>query len=414
MPDFLSEAAAIQDEITSLRHRLHEHPEIGLELPWTQGQVIEALEGLPLEITKGTQSTSLNVVLRGGAAPADIADRPVVLLRADMDGLPVPEETGMPFSSKIEGRMHACGHDIHTATLVGAAKLLSAHRDELPGDVVFMFQTAEELLCGARAQIADGVLDAAGKRADRAYGLHVMSATIEPGVFTTAPGTVMAASDRLEVDIIGKGGHGSAPHLANDPVPVMAEVILALQTMIARKFNAFDPVVVTVGVANAGGAANIIPEKCHIECNIRTFSVEHREKMHQVIQQLVSGICEAHGMTAEMNLVKSVGPTLNDPEQTAFATDIITRLFGADRFTPLEVPYAGSEDFSEVLAEVPGCFVFYSGVPHGKDLADCTFNHSATAWFDDYVIPDATALYATLAWDALKDVAAQGGGLGLR
>lgn len=174
MPDFLSEARAIEAEITQLRHELHEHPELGLNLPWTQGRVLEALAGLPLEITLGTRSTSITAVLRGGAAPADIAERPVVLLRGDMDGLPIPEATGMPFSSKIEGLMHGCGHDIHTATLTGAAKILSAHAAELPGDVVFMFQTAEEIFQGARAQIADGVLDAAGKRVDRAFGMHVM------------------------------------------------------------------------------------------------------------------------------------------------------------------------------------------------------------------------------------------------
>lgn len=405
MPDFVAEAQAIADEITDLRHRLHQHPEIGLDLPWTQETVLKELEGLPLEITKGTRSTSINAVLRGGAAAADLADRPVILLRADMDGLPIPEATGMAFASTIEGRMHGCGHDIHTSTLVGAARLLAAHADELPGDVVFMFQTAEEVLTGARAQIEDGVLDCAGKRVDRAYGLHVMSATIEPGVYTTAAGTVMAASDRLEVDIIGTGGHGSAPHLANDPVPIMAEVILGLQTMVARKFNAFDPVVVTVGVANAGGAANVIPEKCHLECNIRTFSVAHREKIQRVIQDTVRGICEAHGARAEMTLVKGVAPTVNDPEAVEFVSGIIKRLFGEERYQTLPVPYAGSEDFSEVLAEVPGCFVFYSGVPYGKDLANCTFNHSATAWFDDYVIPDATALYATIAYDSLHELA---------
>lgn len=406
MPDFLTAARKIQHEITQFRHELHEHPELGLELPWTRQKVLDALAGLPLEITLGTRSTSINAVLRGGAAPADIADRPVVLLRADMDGLPIVEATGMEFSSKIEGLMHGCGHDIHTATLVGAARILSSHVTELPGDVVFMFQTGEEIMAGAKAQIADGVLDAAGKRVDRAFGMHVMSSTLEPGRFASRPGTVMAATDKMVVDIVGKGGHGSAPHLAIDPVPVMAEVILALQTMVARKFFVFDPVVVTVGVANAGGAANIIPEKCHIECNIRTFSVKHREKMEAMAQEVVRNVCEAHGCTAVIEWAPGMFPTVNDPESVAFAVKQIEHVLGPGRYRELDEPYVGSEDFAEVLAQVPGAFVFYSGLPEDRDPAKATFNHSATAWFDDCVIPEAIAVYCQLGWATLHELSA--------
>lgn len=404
-PDFLAEARVLAAEITQLRHELHQHPELGLDLPWTQRRVLDALAGLPLEITLGTRSTSITAVLRGGAAPAEIAERPVVLLRADMDGLPVAEATGMPFSSQVEGMMHACGHDIHTATLAGAARILSAHAAELPGDVVFMFQTAEEILEGARAQIADGVLDAAGKRADRAFGLHVVSAGIEHGMFVSRPGPIMAASDALEVDIIGRGGHGSAPHTAIDPVPVMAEAILALQTMVARRFSAFDPVVVTVGVATAGNARNVIPEKCHLGCSIRTFSPEHRAKVEALAQEVVAGVCATHSCRAEMTWIPGVAPTLNPPEVIEFAARQIEELLGEGRYRTLPEPFAGSEDFSEVLREVPGCFVFYSGVPADRDLATATFNHSATAWFDDHPIPDATAVYCRLAWAALADLA---------
>lgn len=261
--DLVVEARGIAAEITDLRHLLHQHPEAGMQLPLTQQTVLDALAGLPLEVSTGTSCTSVTAVLRGGAAPERIEDRVVVLLRADMDGLPVQEETGMPFASQRDGFMHACGHDIHTATLVGAARLLCAHQSELAGDVVFMFQPGEELLQGARAMIAEGVLDAAGKRADAAYGMHVFSSVFPAGEFATRPGTLMAASDTMFVDIIGKGGHGSTPYLANDPVPVMAEVILGLQTLTAKKFSQFDPVVINVGVARAGDAANIIPESCH-------------------------------------------------------------------------------------------------------------------------------------------------------
>ncbi len=215
----------------------------------------------------------------------------------------------------------------------------------------------------------------------------------------------MAAVDKMSVDIVGKGGHGSAPHLGIDPVPVMAEVILALQTMVARKFFVFDPVVVTVGVANAGGAANVIPEKCHIECSIRTFSVKHREKMEKLAQEVVTGVCAAHGRTAEIDWAPGMYPTVNDADAVAFAVEQIETVLGPGRYRELDDPYVGSEDFAEVLMHVPGAFVFYSGLPADRDLASATFNHSATAWFDDCVIAEAIAFYCQLGWATLRDLA---------
>ena len=399
--DLVVEARGIAAEITDLRHLLHQHPEAGMQLPLTQQTVLDALAGLPLEVPTGTSCTSVTAVLRGGAAPERIEDRVVVLLRADMDGLPVQEETGMPFASQRDGFMHACGHDIHTATLVGAARLLCAHQSELAGDVVFMFQPGEELLQGARAMIAEGVLDAAGKRADAAYGMHVFSSVFPAGEFATRPGTLMAASDTMFVDIIGKGGHGSTPYLANDPVPVMAEVILGLQTLTAKKFSQFDPVVINVGVARAGDAANIIPESCHLEASIRTFSMANREKVERIVQDLVRSVCEAHGARAEITWRSGVFPLVCHPVETEFVDEQIRSIVGVARHRTMTEPLGGSEDFSEVLALVPGSFVCYSGVAPGRDLSETTFNHSSTAWFDDSIIPEATALYARIAMERI-------------
>ncbi len=404
MPDFKAESDAILAEVLELRHALHERPELGLELPYTQRAVLDALADLPLEVTTGTRSTSVTAVLRGGAADPDLAKRPIVLLRGDMDGLPVAEETGMPFASKVEGRMHACGHDVHTSALVGAARLLCAHQAELPGDVVFMFQTGEEILQGALRQIDDGVLEAAGRKADRAFGMHVMSAVVPPRQFSTRAGAVMAGSDLLKVDIIGRGGHGSAPHLALDPVPVMGDILTALQTLVTRRFSVFDPVVITAGVANAGGAANVIPERCHVEASIRTFSPANRDLVEQLAPQVVRGIAAAWGMTAEIEYVKGVPPTYCDAEAAAFAAEQVKAVLGDDRFEELPVPFAGSEDFSFVLEQIPGAFVFYSGLPAGTDVSKATFNHSATAWFDDVAVGDAVAVYAQLAWGTLHRV----------
>ena len=405
MTDHLTEAAVLAPRITDLRHRLHRWPELGNDLPRTQAAVLAALEGLGLEVTRGVASTSVTAVLRGRAgSDAAASGRPVVLLRGDMDGLPIHEETGLPFASERDGHMHGCGHDVHTATLVGAAHLLHAHRDELPGDVVFMFQPGEEVLTGARAMLAEGVLEAAGRKVDRAFGLHVLSSVLPSGRWATRPGTLMAGADTLYLDIVGTGGHGSTPSLANDPVPVMAEVILAVQTMVAKKFPASDPVVVNVGVANAGGAANVIPERCHLEMSVRSFSPGAREKVERLLVALVEGVCAAHGCRAEVEYRQGVGPTVNDPDAAAFVARVVGGLVG-ERYADMPDPLAGSEDFSAVLEQVPGAFVFYSGVPAGRDLADTTYNHSATAWFDDAVIGEAMAVYAALAHEALLELA---------
>lgn len=397
----LNEAEALRDEVTALRHDLHRHPELGTDLPRTQGAVLDALDGLGLEIATGTGCTSVVAVLRGGAAASELAERPVVLLRGDMDALPLQEATGMEFSSEEPGRMHACGHDVHTAALVGAAKVLAAHRDELAGDIVFMFQPAEELVTGARIMIDEGVLDAAGKRADWAFGAHVAAAQFAPRTFALRTGTIMAAADWLRVDIVGHGGHGSSPHTAVDPVPAMADLITQLQVMVTRRLSAQEPVVINVGVANAGNAGNVIPERCRIEASLRSFSPEQRTRLEAEVRALVPAVCAVHGCTTELSWEPGVSPTVNDAEVTAFAHDVIADVFGADRVITMAQPLAGSEDFSEVLVEVPGTFVFYSGVPEGGDAETAPFNHAAGAWFDDVCLPDAVALYAEFATRAL-------------
>ncbi len=232
---------ALAPDLVHLRRRLHQHPEVGLHLPVTQQIVLDALDGLGLEVSVGESTTSITAVLRGAA------DGPSVLLRGDMDALPITEATNVDFASAVEGAMHAFGHDLHTAMLVGAAKVLAAHRDALAGDVVFMFQPGEEGYDGAGHMLKEGVLEASGQRVASAYGMHVM-ATISSGLFTTRPGTLMAASGRLTVTVRGAGGHGSAPHHAKDPISVATQMVGDLQTLITRRFNVFDPVVLTVAV----------------------------------------------------------------------------------------------------------------------------------------------------------------------
>lgn len=384
------EAAAIAPELIALRRELHRIPELGLDLPKTQAAVLAALEGLPLEITLGRTSTSVTAVLRGGKPG------PVVLLRGDMDALPVTEETDVPFRSGHVGTMHACGHDMHTAGLVGAAKLLSAHQAELAGDVVFMFQPGEEGEDGAGHMIAEGVLEAAGRKADAAYGLHVISDMVPRGVFTTKPGPMMAASSGLFVNVLGKGGHGSRPHATLDPIPVAAEIITALQNLITRRFSVFEPIVITVGTFHAGTRYNIIPDNAKFEATVRTFSEEALAQVEKESVRLAEDIATAHGLAAEVRFDREYPATINDADEAAFVAETVKDLFGAERYAEMPNPVMGSEDFSRVLEAVPGSYMFY-GATVRDDPNDAASNHSPRAAFDDGILADGAALLAELA-----------------
>ena len=399
----LSDAAELQPELAELRHALHREPEIGLQLPLTQQKILDTLEGLPLEISTGTDTSSVIAVLRGGAGGGEEAR--VVLLRGDMDALPVQEETGVDYTSTIDNAMHACGHDLHMAMLVGAVRLLCAHRDELAGDVIFMFQPGEEGWDGAGVMLAEGVLDAAGPRPIAAYGLHVFSAMERQGVFMTKPGAMLSGSDELHVTVRGSGGHGASPYLAKDPVPVVAEMVLALQSMVTRRFNIFDPVLVTVGLLQAGSKANVIPGSAHFEATIRTYSDAARATMTEIAPRLINGIAEAHGLEADVDYVTQYPVTMNDETETEFAAQTIAALLGDDRQLSISDPWAASEDFSRVLAEVPGSFVFLGAVLTGSDPAEAAFNHSPYAAFDDAVLSDGAAVLAELAMKRLARAA---------
>ncbi|GAB3919634.1 amidohydrolase [Microlunatus endophyticus] len=404
MIDFGIEAAKIHQDLIDLRRELHQIPERGNELPKTQARVLQALEGLPLEITTGSAVTSVVAVLRGrGDLPAG-SPRPTVLLRGDMDALPVIEETGLDFAS-TNGFMHACGHDLHTSGLVGAARLLSAHVDELPGDVIFMFQPGEEGPGGAAPMIAEGVLDVTGRRADAAYGIHVFSSE-EAGVFSLRPNTLMAGCGDLDVTVRGRGGHGSQPSNSVDPVPVAAEIVLALQTYVTRRVSVFDPVVVTVGVLNAGTALNIIPDTAHLQASVRVLSKASGEQVSKDLPALVETIAAAHGCTVDVSFDMLYPATINDPDETAYVVKELTGLYGADRVVIRPEPLMGSEDFSFVLDEVPGAYMFLGAHP-GPVGENPPSNHSARAAFDDAVLADEATALAHLAYAKITTLANQ-------
>ncbi|MEV0603831.1 M20 family metallopeptidase [Streptomyces sp. NPDC050315] len=385
------DAQALHGDLVQLRRALHGEPETGLLLPRTQEKVLAALDGLPLETVTGESLSSVTGVLRGGRPG------PTVLLRGDMDALPVAERTGLDYASRVDGRMHACGHDLHTAMLAGAARLLSARRDELAGDVVFMFQPGEEGFDGAGHMLAEGVLEAAGSRPVAAYALHVSSASVPGGVFSTRRGPAMAASNVLEVTVRGAGGHGSAPQRAKDPIPAACEMVTALQTFVTRSFDPFDPVVLTVGQFHSGTASNVIPGEARFSATIRTFSTAAQARMKDGAVQVCRGIAAAHGLEVTAEFIEQYPATVNDDTEAEFVADVAREVHGEERFAWAPQPVTGSEDFSRVLDEVPGAFTFLGACPADRDVETAPYNHSPLAEFDDGVLGDGAALYAELA-----------------
>ncbi|KAA6210449.1 M20 metallopeptidase family protein [Streptomyces filamentosus] len=394
-----SDAQAHADALIPLRHALHRTPELGLDLPRTQRAVLDALAGLPLEITLGERLSSVTAVLRGGRPG------PAVLLRGDMDALPVQEDTGLPYASETAGVMHACGHDLHTAGLVGAARLLAARREELPGDVVLMFQPGEEGMGGAGLMIEEGVLDAAGSRVVAAYALHVTSTLLPAGYAAVRPGPMLAASDAVTVTVRGAGGHGSTPHSAKDPVPAVCEMVTALQTMVTRTVDVFDPAVLTVGSLHAGSAGNVIPERAVLEATVRSFSTATQAAVRAGFERVVHGVAAAHGVEADLDYRENYPVTENDPAEAAFALRTARGLLGADHAFEAPRPLTGSEDFSLVLREVPGAYLALGACPPDRDPATAPMNHAPQAAFDDRAVLDAAVLLAELAARRLQEAA---------
>ncbi|MDA3642823.1 M20 family metallopeptidase [Saccharopolyspora indica] len=397
--DLLDDARSLQPDLVRLREELHRVPEVGLQLPRTQERVLEELRDLPLEISTGSSTTSVTAVLRG-TGPAAAGEPTTVLLRGDMDALPIDERSGEDFAA-TNGAMHACGHDLHTAGLVGAAQLLSAHRDRLSGDVVFMFQPGEEGYDGARVMIEEGVLDAAGRRPDHAYALHVVPHRLPAGLVSGRAGVTLFASYTLAVTVRGTGGHGATPHEAKDPVVAAAEMVGTLQTAVTRSFNVFSPVIVTVGMLRAGTAANIIPDTAHFEATVRAVDPDAGPRLREVFTQYLSGVAAAHGVQVDVELVAGYPATVNDAAEAEFAGGVVRELFGAEHHRAEEHPTQGSEDFSRVLQEVPGALLFLGAHAPGAVPEQAAANHSPMARFDSSTTGRAAALLAGLAAERL-------------
>ena len=301
---FLDEARALLPAAVALRRRIHQKPELGLDLPLTTQAVLDELQGLDVAIARGPSTSGLIVTLNG-AKPGR-----TILLRGDMDALPMPEDTGLDYASEIPGRMHACGHDSHTAMLVQAVHLLHRHRDELAGTVKFMFQPGEEGYGGARLMIQDGLLDADPKP-DGAFALHIWP-TAKAGAIVGKPGPMLASVDTWTITVKGRGGHASMPHDAVDPIPVAFEIGLAFQALVTRRIDVADPVVLTCTKLTAGTASNVIPEFVEMVGTLRSTSEAARERAHQGIHRVATNIAAAHLCEASVAIRRGYPVTVND------------------------------------------------------------------------------------------------------
>jgi hippurate hydrolase len=382
----LADAARLLPEVVALRRRIHRRPELGLELPETQRAVLEALDGLDLEVATGGKTSAVVATLRGDHPG------PTILLRADMDALPLQEESGLDFASEHDGRMHACGHDAHVSMLVGAARLLVAHRAELAGSVKLVFQPGEEGYAGARILIEEGLLDGE-PRVDAAFAIHVDS-SVRAGAVAGRAGPLLAAGDVFSIDVTGRGGHASMPHLAADPIPVACEIVSALQSMVTRRVHVFDPAVVTVTKIHAGSALNVIPRTAQIQGTFRTVSEATRRIVRERLEQVAGGIAAAHGLEARTHHIPGYPVTVNDDDFAGLVREVATSLVGGDQVIDMPAPVMGAEDFSYVLQRVPGAMVFLGARPGGGRAEPL---HSSRMTLEESALATGVALHAAMA-----------------
>jgi hippurate hydrolase len=373
------------EKIVALRRDIHREPELGFDTEKTADKVLAALDGLPLEVETGFAQNGIVATLRGEG------EGPTVGLRADMDALPIEEETGLPFASEIEGRMHACGHDGHTSMLVGAAHALSGMRDRIGGTVKFVFQPAEEGGGGGKVMVDEGVADDVSS----IFALHLWPG-LPFGKVATKAGPIMAAADAFEMEIRGSGGHGAMPHLAADAVVIAAQVVTTLQTVVSREVDPVEPAVLTVGEIGAGTAFNIIPQKARLGGTVRTLNSDLRERMPGRMEEIARGVAKGMRGDANLDYTFSYPVTVNDEGAAGYALGVAEDLFGAESVQELPNPSMTAEDFAFFLEKVPGAFIWL-GV--GEDVSGL---HTSQFAFDEEILPRGSALLAALALKAFS------------
>lgn len=391
--DYFTAAGALRDELVAMRRDFHRHPELGFEEVRTAGIVAQRLGALGLEVQTGVGRTGVVGVLE--------CDRPgpVVMVRCDMDALPVQEDSPAPYASETPGVMHACGHDGHTAIGLAVARLLAERRAELPGTVKFVFQPAEEGMGGAEAMIQDGVL--ASPRPAAAFGLHLWNPLPAGKVGVTA-GPMMAAAEILRITLAGRGGHGASPHETGDPIVAAAQVVSALQSVVSRNVAPLESAVVSITSLHAGTAFNVIPGRAELLGTIRTLQPSVREVVLERVRALVTGMAPAMGVAAQVEIQPLTPAVVNDPDAVALVREAAAAIVGAENV--VQVRTMGSEDMSEFLNRVPGCFFFVGSADAARGL-DAP-HHNARFDFDESALVTGTAILCAVVTRRLREDAA--------
>jgi len=380
---WLAAAEGEAEGLTRLRRAIHAAPELGLDCPATRATLKASLADLPL-VHRDSRTTSGFVAVLDGARPGR-----TVVLRGDMDALPIDEATGLDFASKVPGRMHACGHDSHSAMLATAARLLCRQRDQLAGRILFMFQPGEEGHHGARHMLAEGLLG--DRLPDAAFALHVWP-TLDHGMVACRSGAMLASTDMLKASVVGRGGHAAMPHDALDPVPVAAEIILALQTEVARRTPVTDPIVLSITKVSAGTTHNVLPDRVDLLGTLRTLTPSARDRGRAAFERICTHVAAAHGCSAEVIIDAGYPPTINDERAVA-----LVRELAGDAFVELAASNMGGEDFSYVLEKIPGAMAFLGVAAPGSDRAARAPLHNPAMIVDEAALARGVALHCGFA-----------------
>ena len=391
---FLAEAQKLQPETIALRRAIHEEPELGLDTPKTLAKVKAALAGLPLTLKEGRSCTGMIAILEGAKSGR------TVLLRGDMDALPMPEDAAVDFRSKVQGAMHACGHDAHTSMLVSAAKVLCARREQVAGRILFMFQPGEEGHHGARFMLEEGMLS--DPAPDAAFALHI-TPNVPAGVVTSKAGAAMASADEFEIIVRGRGGHASMPHLAIDPMPVACEIVTALNAFVTRRIDAFDPGILTVASISGGTTMNVIPESVRLRGTMRAISEATRAKLREGMTRVAENVARAHDCTAETEIRAGFPVTINDARGVALVEAAVKSELGPAAFIRSPAPVMGAEDFSYVLQKIPGAMSFLGVCPEGQDFRSACPCHSNKMELNEAAMAHGVAVHCATAEAFLRD-----------
>ncbi|NKX65600.1 amidohydrolase [Labrenzia sp. 5N] len=375
-------------EIVATRRHLHTIPEIGLSEFKTSDYVASELAAMGYEVTRGLAKTGIVATLRNGTSSKSIG------IRADFDALPILEETGADYASTHPGVMHACGHDGHTAMLLGAAKILS-ERKQFDGTVHLIFQPAEENFGGARLMMDDGLFERFP--CDAVFGLH-NDPSLPFGQFAFRDGPMMVAADECKITVVGHGGHGAEPQAASDPIVCGASIIMALQTIAARNIHPLQSAVITVGAFNSGIASNVIPERAEMNLTVRALEPDVRDELERRIRMIAEGQAASYGMRAEVDYERGYPPMINHTAETGYLRDLARRFAGEEKVTDLTRPFMGSEDFAYFLEERPGCYFMLGTARTDRDPP----LHHPKYDFNDDILPIGTSFWVELAEDFLS------------